>query len=118
MQDESQSDPLNRRDFHILRLGYYDHVNLLPLLHPIDAGWVSPPSPWKVELRKGTCAELEQAMQSNEVDAAFLPPLAVARHGAARVAAGGWGLAAEGRIETALLLSPERVDLMDGKDAA
>lgn len=118
MQEESQITTPKSEDFHILRLGYYDHANLLPLLYPLDAGWAAPPSPWKLEIVKALPAELEQKMQDGELDAAFLTPFSIARESSNLGPVGAWGLAIEGRTETALLLSPQRLDLMDQQDVS
>ncbi len=99
-------------DMHILRLGYQNRANFLPLLYPIEAGWVAPESPWKVEIINAAPGALLVEMLNGSLDAAFLPPGAVAQHGGQFGALGGWGLACEGRTETALLLAPQRLDLM------
>jgi predicted solute-binding protein len=106
---------------HILRLGYHDRANLMPLLYPIKAGWVAPESPWSLEIVNAHPLALLDEMLDGKLDAAFLPPAALTRrgdeggHGDPRLhSPGGWGLASEGRSEIAILLAPQRLDLMDG----
>ena len=105
-------------DFHILRLGYHDRANLLPLLYPIKAGWATLESPWQVEVITAPPSVLFRQLLEGKLDAAFLPPAAVTAHGAQLATLGGWGLAGEGRIETAILLAPQRIDLLDGGNVA
>jgi predicted solute-binding protein len=93
-------------------VGYQTRSNFLPLLYPLEAGWVAPESPWRVEFVNAAPAELPAAVLAGELDAAFLAPGAVAEHGAELAALGGWGLACEGRAETGILLSPKRLDLI------
>src|SRR5437773_167104 len=99
-------------DTHILRLGYQKSANFLPLLYPLEAGWVAPDSPWRVELVDATQADLLAGVLGRDLDAAFLAPGAVTQHGDQLVTLGGWGLACEGRVETAIVLSPKRLDLL------
>lgn len=105
-------------DLHILRLGYYDRANLLPLLYPIKAGWVAPESPWKLEVVNDTPAALLDDLLAGEIDAAFVTPAGVVRSKGALAPLGGWGLAGEGITATVLLLAPQRIDLIDGGDVA
>src|SRR3954467_10028538 len=112
MNEETHSDP------SILRLGYQDRANYVPLLYPVKAGWVAPPSPWRVEVRNEAPQGLVDAMLAGGLDAAFLPPRAVARYAAQFSALGGWGLATEGKADTVLLLAPQRIDLIDGADVS
>jgi predicted solute-binding protein len=100
-------------DLHILRLGYYNHTNLLPLLYPIEAGWVSLESPWRVEAENAPPGALLERLLAGELDAALVAPGALAQHGSRLSPLGGWGLAVEGRAETAVLLAPKRLDMMD-----
>ena len=101
-------------DIHILRLGYQDRANWLGLLYAIKAGWVAAPSPWHVEVSHGGPEELLDSMLEGRLDAAFLSPGAVAERSQALAPLGGWGLATEGRSDTALMLAPQRIDLIDG----
>lgn len=116
MQDGSQITPHKTEDMHILRVGWHSRANLLPLLYPLEAGWVLPPSPWKLEMQSATPGELLSALRAGDLDAAFVPSLAVLLHDRELSTLGGWGLAAEGATGTALLLAPQRLDLMDGGD--
>lgn len=105
-------------DLHILRLGYHERGNLAPLLYPVEARWVGPQVPWKVEMVRALPGALAGMVADGELDAAFVPPRALAEHGDKLGALGGWGLAGEGRSETALLLAPQRLDLLDGGEVA
>lgn len=105
-------------DLHILKLGYYDRANLLPLLYPIKAGWVAPDSPWKLEVVNGTPDALLEDLLAGEIDAALVSPAGVVRSKGALAPLGGWGLASEGITSTVLLLAPQRLDLYDGGDLA
>ncbi len=120
MQDESQVRDDSGGDFHILRVGWQKRANLMPLLYPLETGWVGPESPWKLEVVNGTPAALLDGLLDGllegRLDAAFVTPVAVSRHGERLATLGGWGLASEGASGTALLLAPQRLDLMDGAD--
>jgi predicted solute-binding protein len=105
-------------DIHILRLGYHDRANLLPLLYPLKAGWVAPESPWKLEITNDPPALLLKSLLDGRVDAAFVTPADAQRYGSSIAPLGGWGLASEGAAGTALLLSPKRLDLIDGGDVS
>ena len=97
-----------------LRLGYHDRANLMPLLYPLKAGWIGAESPWKLEVANMTPSALVRGLVGGELDAALIPPFALTQRGDRLAALGGWGLASEGITETAILLSPQRLDLMDG----
>jgi chorismate dehydratase len=101
-----------------LRLGYHNRANLLPLLYPLKAGWVAPASPWKLEIVNDAPAGLLDALLNGLLDAAFVTPIGAQIHGDRITPLGGWGLAAEGASGTALLLSPQRIDLIDGGDVS
>jgi predicted solute-binding protein len=118
MQEQSAVGDNMHKDFHILRLGYHDRANLAPLLYPIKAGWVGPQSPWKLEIVNAPPAALLSQALDGSLDAAFLPPAALTRHGEQFSPLGGWGLASEGRSETAILLAPQRLDLIDGGEVS
>ncbi len=105
-------------DFHILRLGYHDRANLLPLLYPLKAGWVGPESPWKLEIVNDTPAALLASLLTGGLDAAFVTAAGAQLHGSKIMPLGGWGLAASGAVETARLLAPQRIDLIEGSDVA
>lgn len=113
MQTESQITNDTGNDFHILRLGYHDRANLMPLLYPLKAGWVGASSPWKLEVVNLVPSALVSELISGELDAALIPPLVLTQRGDRLASLGGWGLASEGASETALLLAPQRLDLMD-----
>ncbi|MEO8287392.1 MAG: MqnA/MqnD/SBP family protein [Chloroflexota bacterium] len=105
-------------DIHILRFGYHNRANLMPLLYPLEAGWVAPESPWKLEIVNDTPSNLQDALLDGRLDVAFVTPAAAQLHGSKIAPLGGWGLAAAGAAETALFLAPQRIDLIDGSDAA
>lgn len=117
-QEESQITGSKSEDLHILRLGFHDKATLLPLLYPVAAGWAGVESPWKVETVGGTPLELLNGLLEGRLDAALVTPLGVALYGNRLSPLGGWGLASEGISGMALLLSPQRLDLMDEKGAA
>ncbi len=106
------------QDLHILRLGYGDRVNFVPLLYPVAAGWSGPQSPWKMELKNGTPSTLLQGLLSGDLDAAFVPPAVLMQRGANLQPLGSWCLATEGTAGTGLLLARERLDGMDGEVVA
>jgi predicted solute-binding protein len=105
-------------DLHILRVGYHPRANWLPLLYPLEAGWVSPASPWRLELVAAPVERLAEETLAGNLDAAFLAPWVVAGNGERLSSLGGWGLASEGKSATALLLAPQRLDLMDGSEVS
>lgn len=105
-------------DLHILRLGYQDRANFLPLLYPLKAGWTRPESPWKLEMINAGPLELTDGLLSGRLDAAFVPPLAVQQDVEQLAPLGGWGLSCEGAVGTAILLAPRRLDLMHEADVA
>jgi predicted solute-binding protein len=118
MQEDTRADIEMHRNTRILRLGYFERTNLAPLVYPINAGWVAPQSPWQVEIIADSPLALLDRTLRGELDAAFLPPAAVTAHDTQLVPLGGWGLACEGRVETAILLAPQRIDLLDGGNVA
>lgn len=118
MADESQISANQAQDIHILRLGYHDRANLLPLLYPLKAGWVAPESPWHLEIVNGPPAMLLASLLAGDLDAAFVTPAAAQLHGGEIAPLGGWGLAGTGASETALLLAPQRLDLIEGSNLA
>jgi chorismate dehydratase len=65
-----------------------------------------------VELVRARPLELQERTLDGGLDAAFLPPAVVAGRGDRLSALGGWGLASDGKTETAVLLSPSRIDLI------
>lgn len=105
-------------DRNTIRLGYHRRANFAPLLYPLEAGWVGPASPWKLELVDGRQPELVDALLEGDLDAAFIPAMSAQKWGQKLTPLGGWGLASSGVTETALLLAPRRIDLIDGEVAA
>jgi predicted solute-binding protein len=103
-------------DAHTLRLGYPDRADYLPLLYPLQAGWAAPDSPWKLEVVNASPGDLGGSLLEGDLDAAFVPPLTLSQNGSRLEALGGWGVSSEGPSELALLLAPQRLDLMDGAD--
>jgi predicted solute-binding protein len=118
MQEQSPAGDNIHNNSHILRLGYHSRANLIPLLYPIEAGWVAPDSPWKLEIADAAPESLTGRVLDGSLDAAFLPPAALSRHGERLSPLGGWGLASEGKAETTILLAPQRLDLMDGGEVS
>lgn len=117
-QSQNQPKEDTSSAHYTLRLGYHDRANLMPLLYPLKAGWVGAESPWKLEVVNMTPSALLKALVGGELDAALIPPFALTQRGDTLAALGGWGLASEGITETALLLAPQRLDLMDGGHVA
>ncbi len=105
-------------DLHELRMGYYRRVNFAPLLYPLEAGWVGPESPWRLQLASHEHRTFTEKVLSGEIDAAFVPPAAAQKWGSKLAPLGGWGLACAGACETALLLAPKRIDLIEGENVA
>src|SRR6476646_4798892 len=99
MQEESPRSEKMHSDLHILRVGYQDRANFAPLMYPVEAGWVAPPAPWKVESVRALPGELADMVLDGGVDAAFVPPQALAQHGDELRSLGGWGLVVEGKAE-------------------
>lgn len=102
----------------LLRLGYHNRANFAPLLYPLEAGWVAPPSPWSLDIENAAPAELLEGLLSEDLDAAFVTPASAQQNGKKITPLGGWGLAVAGKAETALFLSPRRIDLIDGGDVS
>src|SRR4051794_1705912 len=99
MQEDSPAGENIHKDLHILKLGYHSRANLLPLLYPLEAGWAAPQSPWEVQIVNAMPAALVDRMVDGTLDAALLPPVALAREGARISPLGGCGLASEGKSE-------------------
>ena len=100
------------QDFHILRLGWHDRANALPLLYPLAMGWVAPDPPWQLHTVRAAPGALLEALLDGRVDAAFIAPVGLAQHGERLTPVDGWALACEGASATALLLAPRRLDMM------
>ncbi len=90
----------------------------MPLLYPLEAGWVGAESPWKLEVAINTPSKVLDDLLMGEIDAGFVSPAALAQHGQKLAALGGWGVVSEGISGAALLLAPQRLDLMDKSDVA
>jgi predicted solute-binding protein len=88
------------------------------LLYALEAGWVGVESPWKIELVDGRHGELEERLLEGELDAAFIPATGAQKRGKKITPLGGWGLPRAGVTETALLIAPRRIDLIDGEEVA
>ncbi|HEX9988288.1 MAG TPA: MqnA/MqnD/SBP family protein [Chloroflexia bacterium] len=100
---------------YLLRLGYQDRANFLPLLYPLKAGWALPESPWKLEIANDTPQSLLEGLLGGDLDAAFISPVALTQHSRQIAPLRGWGLAVEGATETGMILAPQRLDLVDGR---
>ncbi len=100
------------QDFHILRLGWHDRANALPLLYPLTMGWVAPDPPWQLHTVRAAPRALLEALLSGSLDAAFIAPVGLAQYDKQLTPVNGWALACEGASATALLLAPRRLDMM------
>jgi ABC-type nitrate/sulfonate/bicarbonate transport system substrate-binding protein len=58
----------------LLRFGYTDSIHLLPLVHPLLAGWVYPTG-LKLELVPLAPPALEQALGQGDIDGGLIGPL-------------------------------------------
>lgn len=103
---------------HLLRLGYQDRANFLPLLYPLKAGWALPESPWKLEVANDAPQGLLAGLLGGDLDAAFISPAALTQHSRQIAPLRAWGMAVEGATETALILAPQRLDLVDGRSVS
>ncbi|HST04506.1 MAG TPA: MqnA/MqnD/SBP family protein [Chloroflexia bacterium] len=101
-----------------LRIGYYNRANFAPLLYPLEAGWVAPSSPWTLEIEHATPVDLLDSLLADNLDAAFVTPASAQQNGKKIAPLGGCGLAVAGAAETALFLSPKRIDFINGGDVA
>ncbi|HUP26846.1 MAG TPA: MqnA/MqnD/SBP family protein [Chloroflexia bacterium] len=118
MQNDRHTPAQTSGTQHTLRLGYFDRTAVLPLLYPLQAGWVAPQSPWTLTVENCAPADVVSALLEGGLDAGMVSPVALARHGSELSTVGGWGVASEGITEGAVLLAPQRLDLMDGAGAA
>jgi predicted solute-binding protein len=105
-------------DTHTLRLGYHHRVNFAPLLYPLEAGWVGAESPWLLQVVDQRHKALAESLLAGDLDAAFIAPADAQKWGSKITPLGGWGLACAGASETAILLAPRRIDLIDGESVA
>ncbi len=101
----------------VLHFGYTDSIHLLPLLHPLQAGWVYPTGV-RLELVALPPAALADALAAGSVDGGLIDPRAYARLRAGVEVMPGIGLAAAGANSYAVLQSPARVDALDGQHVA
>ena len=96
-----------------LRFGYTPSIHLLPLLHPLLAGWVYPTG-LRLDLVALPAAELEQALAAGELDGGLVHPLTYSRLRARLEVMPGIGLVSEGPNSLVVLQSAERPDSLDG----
>jgi len=101
----------------LLRFGYTDSIHLLPLLHPLLAGWVYPTG-LKLELVPVAPPALEQALGQGDLDGGLVGPLTYARLRGGLEAMPGIGLASTGPNSLAVLQSRTRPDELDGQTIA
>ena len=97
----------------LLRFGYTDSIHLLPLLHPLRAGWVYPAG-LRLDLVALPPPALEEALRQGDLDGGLIDPLAYARLRGTLEAMPGIGLASEGANSFAVLQSTTRADLLEG----
>ena len=96
-----------------LRFGYTPSIHLLPLLHPLLAGWVYPTG-LQLDLVALPPADLEQALAAGDVDGGLVHPLTYSRLRGRLEAMPGIGLASEGSNSMVVLQSAARPDTLDG----
>ena len=96
-----------------LRFGYTPSIHLLPLLHPLLAGWVYPTG-LHLDLVALPPADLEQALAAGDLDGGLVHPLAYSRLRGRLEAMPGIGLASEGPNSMVVLQSATRPDTLDG----
>ncbi len=96
-----------------LRFGYTPSIHLLPLLHPLLAGWVYP-SGLQLDWVALPPADLEQALAAGDLDGGLVHPLTYSRLRGRLEAMPGIGLASEGANSLVVLQSRERPDSLDG----
>jgi predicted solute-binding protein len=101
----------------LLRFGYTDSIHLLPLVHPLLAGWVYPTG-LKLELVPLAPPALEQALGQGDIDGGLIGPLTYARLRGGLDAMPGIGLASTGPNSLAVLQSRTRPDQLDGQTIA
>jgi predicted solute-binding protein len=100
-----------------LRFGYTDSIHLLPLIHPLRAGWVYPTG-LQLELVPLAPPALEQALGQGDLDGALAGPLTYARLRGGLEVMPGVGLASTGANSLAVLQSRARPDQLDGQTVA
>jgi predicted solute-binding protein len=96
-----------------LRFGYTPSIHLLPLLHPLLAGWVYPTG-YRLDLVPLPPADLEPALAAGDLDGGLIHPLAYQRLRAGLEAMPGIGLASDGANSMVVLQSAARPDELDG----
>jgi predicted solute-binding protein len=100
-----------------LRFGYTDSIHLLPLIHPLRAGWVYPTG-LQLELVPLAPPALEQALGQGDLDGGLVGPLTYTRLRGGLEAMPGIGLASTGPNSLAVLQSRTRPDQLDGQTVA
>jgi chorismate dehydratase len=95
-----------------LRFGYTSSLHLLPLMYPLEAGWVLPPGP-PIAWEDLPPSELLARLDAGDLDGALVPPVAYARRRRQLELLPGVGLASEGPTAAAVLRSAQRADLLD-----
>src|SRR5438045_1609569 len=101
----------------LLRFGYTDSIHLLPLLHPLRAGWVYPAG-LRLDLVALPPPALEEGLRQGDLDGGLVDPLTYARLRGSLEAMPGIGLASEGANSCAVLQSTTRADLLEGAQVA
>lgn len=101
----------------LLRFGYTDSIHLLPLLHPLQAGWVIP-SGLRLQLVALPALDLEAGLRRGDLDGGLVEPITYARLRGSLEVMPGIGLASEGATNLVVLQSRERADTLDGARVA
>ena len=101
----------------LIRFGFTDSIHLLPLLHPLRAGWVYPTG-LRLDLVPLAPAALDAALAAGDLDGGLVGPLTYQRLRGRLEAMPGVGLAGSGPTGFAVLQSATRPDLLAGATVA
>ena len=94
-----------------LRLGRIGFLNVLPIYHPLEAGFISHP----FELVCGVPATLNGLMASGDLDLGVVSSIEYARHSRRYFILPDLSISCRGEVQSVLLLSREPVERLGGK---
>ncbi|ACX51817.1 protein of unknown function DUF178 [Ammonifex degensii KC4] len=100
----------------MLRLGWVDYLNCLPIYYPLERGEIKPP--FMLELVKGVPTELNRLYLAGELQATPLSSIEYARHPEVSYILPGPVIAADGRVGSILLFSRLPVTELEGAKVA